>query len=108
MTVYVIAELEVTDNTWLIEYGEHVHDIVHKYGGKYLSRSANIINLEGESPPTTSIAILEFPDAESASAFGTSSEYAPFAASRRAGSNSRFRMIDDTDVAGTIPYLNKG
>lgn len=108
MTVYVIAEVEVTDEAWLAEYGERVHDIVHRYGGKYLARSANIVNLEGESLPTTTIALLEFPDAESVTAFGTSADYAPFAAARQAGSISRFRMIDATDVAGTIPYLDKG
>jgi hypothetical protein len=30
------------------------------------------------------------------------------AAARPAGSESRFQLIDDTDVAGTIPYLPKG
>jgi hypothetical protein len=34
--------------------------------------------------------------------------YAPYAAARQAGSESRFQLIDDTDVAGTIPYLPKG
>ncbi len=29
-------------------------------------------------------------------------------AARRAGSVSRFTVIDDTDVADTIPYLAKG
>ncbi len=108
MTVYVIAEIEVTDDSWIPEYAEKVHDIVHKYKGKYLARSANIQNLEGESLPTTLIAIIEFPDAESAKSFATSPEYAPFGRARQAGSNSRFRMIDATDVAGTISYLAKG
>lgn len=108
MTVYIIAEVDVTDESWIPEYAEKVHDIVHSHGGKYLSRSANIENLEGESLPTTLIAIIEFPDADSAKAFTTSAEYAPFGSARQAGSNSRFRMIDSTDVAGTIPYLDKG
>lgn len=108
MTVYVIAEIEVTDDSWIPEYAQKVHDIVHKYNGKYLARSANIENLEGESLPTTLIAVIEFPDAESAKAFATSPEYAPFGSARQAGSNSRFRMIDATDVAGTISYLAKG
>lgn len=108
MSVFVIAEIEVTDDAWIPEYAEKVHDIVHKYDGKYLARSANIENLEGESLPTTLIALIEFPSADSAKAFATSSDYAPFGSARQAGSNSRFRMIDDTDVAGTIPYLTKG
>jgi hypothetical protein len=32
----------------------------------------------------------------------------PHAVARQAGSESRFQLIDDTDVAGTIPYLPKG
>ncbi len=108
MTVYVIADVEVTDESWIPEYAEKVHDIVHKHGGKYLSRSANVQTLEGEPLPTTLIALLEFPNAEAVNAFATDPEYAPFGSARQAGSNSRFQMIDDTDVAGTISYLGKG
>ncbi len=108
MTVYVIADIEVTDDAWIPEYAQKVHDIVHKHGGKYLSRSANIVVLEGEPLPNTLVAILEFPNAEAVTAFATDPEYAPFGSARQAGSNSRFQMIDDTDVAGTIPYLGKG
>lgn len=108
MAVYIVAEVEVTDDAWIPEYAEKVHDIVHANGGKYLSRSANIESLEGESLPTTLIALIEFPDADSAKAFVNSADYAPYSKARQDGSNSRFRMIDDTDVAGTIPYLGKG
>ncbi|WP_262983174.1 hypothetical protein [Paracoccus mutanolyticus] len=34
-------------------------------------------------------------------------EYAPFGKARQAGSVSHFRLIDDTDIAGAIPYLGK-
>jgi len=108
MTVYVIADIEVTDDAWIPGYAQKVHDIVHKHGGKYLTRSANITVLEGEPLPNTLIAILEFPNAEAVTAFATDPEYAPFGSARQAGSNSRFQMIDDTDVAGTISYLDKG
>ena len=108
MSVYIIAEVEVTDDSWIPEYADKVHDIANQYGGKYLARSANIENLEGESLPTTLIALIEFPDSDSVKAFVNSADYAPFGKARQAGSNSRFRMIDDTDVAGTIPYLDKG
>lgn len=108
MTVYIIADVEVTDKAWIPEYAKNVHDIVHKHGGKYLSRSANIEILEGEPLPTTLIALLEFPNAKAAKAFATDPEYAPFGSARQAGSNSRFQLIDDTDVAGTISYLGQG
>lgn len=108
MPVYVIADIEVTDDAWIPEYAQNVHDIVHKHGGKYLSRSANVTVLEGEPLPSTLIAILEFPDADAVTAFATDPDYAQYGSARQAGSNSRFHMIDDTDVAGTIPYLGKG
>ena len=49
--------------------------------------------------------LLESP--ERADAFVRDPEYAPFAKARQAGSVSRFYILDDTDVAGTIPYLSK-
>src|SRR5215467_3929400 len=107
MTVYVIADIKVTDDGWVPEYAASVHDIVHKHGGKYLSRSGNVKTLEGK-PDTTFIALLEFPSAEAVQAFATDPNYAPYAKARQAGSESRFQLIDNTDVAGTIPYLPKG
>ncbi|MDG1821327.1 MAG: DUF1330 domain-containing protein [Methylophilaceae bacterium] len=108
MTVYIVAEVEVTDDTWVPAYAEKVHDIVHKHGGKYLSRSGNIEVLEGKPHPNTLIALLAFPDATSAKAFANDPEYAPFGKARQDGSNSHLQLIDDTDIAGTIPYLAKG
>jgi len=89
-------------------YAASVHDLVHKHGGKYLSRSGNVTILEGKPLDTTLIALLEFPSADAVRAFITDPEYAPYAAARQAGSESRFQLIDDTDLAGTIPYLPKG
>ena len=108
MTVYVIADIKVTDDSWIPDYAANVHEIVNKHGGKYLSRSANITTVEGESLDTTLIALIQFPDMESVQAFASDTEYAPYGEARRAGSISRFHVIDDTDVAGTIPYLPKG
>ena len=82
--------------------------VVHKHGGKYLSRSGNVKTLEGKPLDTTFKALLQFPSAEAAQAFATDPRYAPYAAARQAGSESRFQLIDNTDVAGTIPYLPKG
>ena len=48
MSVYLIADVKVTDDSWIPDYAANVHDIVRKHGGKYLSRSANITNIEGE------------------------------------------------------------
>ena len=100
--------IQVTDDGWVPDYATNVHDIVHKHGGKYLSRSGNITNVEGESPESTLIALIEFPTLEAVQAFASSPEYAPYIEARQAGSVSRLRVIDDTDLAGAIPYLPKG
>jgi uncharacterized protein (DUF1330 family) len=107
MSVYLIADVKVIDDSWIPEYASSVHDIVHKHGGKYLARSGNVRTLEGEPLETTLIALLEFPSEEAASAFANDPDYAPFAEARRRGSESRFQLIDDTDIAGTINYLGK-
>jgi uncharacterized protein (DUF1330 family) len=108
MAVFLIANVKVTDESWIPEYAAKVHDIVAKHGGKYLSRSANIRTIEGEEPDTTLIALVQFPSMDALEAFVKDPEYAPFAKARQAGSISRFYAIDDTDAAGSIPYLQAG
>lgn len=108
MSVYVIADIKVTDDGWIPDYAANVHDIVHKHGGKYLSRTGNVTTVEGEGLDTTLVALLQFPSMEKVQAFATDPDYAPYAAARQAGSVSRLHVIDDTDAAGTIPYLPKG
>lgn len=108
MSVYLIAEITVTDDGWVPEYAGNVHKLVEKHGGKYLSRSGNIETLEGEANGSTLIAILEFPSRAALDAFAADPDYAPYGKARQAGSLSNFRVIDDTDIAGTIPYLKAG
>jgi uncharacterized protein (DUF1330 family) len=105
MTVYLTADVKVTDDGWVPAYAASVHELVHKHGGKFLSRTRNVKTLEGKLPP---LALMEFPSAEAVEAFATDPKYAPYAAARKGGSESRVHLIDDTDLAGTIPYLPKG
>ncbi|WP_134680693.1 DUF1330 domain-containing protein [Paracoccus ravus] len=107
MTVYLIAELKVTDEAWLPGYVAHVHEIAARHGGRYLSRSTNIETLEGEPRDLTGIALLEFPSRENVMALMHDPEYAPYRAARHKGSVSHYRLIDDSDIAGAIPYLAK-
>jgi uncharacterized protein (DUF1330 family) len=108
MTVYLIADVKITDDSWVPEYTANVHDIVAKHGGKYLSRSGNITTIEGEGLDTTLVGLIQFPSMEAVQAFAADPEYAPYGEARQKGSVSRFHVIDDTDLAGTIPYLPKG
>jgi uncharacterized protein (DUF1330 family) len=108
MAVYMIADIKITDNKWVPAYAASVHELVHKHGGKYLSRSGNIKTLEGKPSDTNLIAVIQFPSTQAVKGFLADPNYAPFAAARKDGSESRFQLIDDTDLAGTIPYLPAG
>ena len=108
MAAYLIADVTVTDDSWVPEYAAQVHQIAARHGGRYLSRSGNIDTLEGNPLGSTLVALIEFPSKEAARAFADDPDYARFAAARKAGSVSNFHLIDDTDLAGAIPYLPKG
>lgn len=108
MSVFLIADIKVTDDSWVPDYASNVHNLVKKHGGKYLSRSGNIETLEGTKKDATLIAILEFPTRTALNDFVSDPEYAPFGQARQAGSVSSFYVIDDTDIAGKIPYLKAG
>jgi len=108
MSAYLIADIKVTNDGWVPEYAASAHEFVHKHGGKYLSRSGNVETLEGMPLDTSLIAIIEFPSTQAAEAFVNDPGYAPYAMARRSGSESRFQLIDDTDLAGTLSYLSKG
>lgn len=108
MTAYLIADVTVTDDSWVPDYAAKVHDIVARHGGRYLSRSGNVDTLEGTPLGGTLVALIEFPSKEAARAFIADPDYAPFAEARKAGSRGNFHLLDDTDLAGGIPYLPKG
>ena len=108
MAVYVVATVKVNDDSWIPAYAENVHDIVHKHGGKYLSRSGNITTIEGAPSGANLIALIQFPDMAAVQAFGSDPDYAPYAEARIAGTESTLEVIDDTDAAGSIPYLAAG
>ncbi|MEM1130772.1 MAG: DUF1330 domain-containing protein [Pseudomonadota bacterium] len=107
MPAYLIAIVKVTDDAWVPDYASVVHDIAAKHGGKYLSRSGAIDTLEGDALEADLIALVEFPDKDALKAFTEDPEYEPHGTARQNGSISRFYAIDDTDLAGGIPYLPK-
>ena len=62
MAVYMIADIKITDDKWVPTYATSVHEIVHKHGGKYLSRSGNVATLEGDPLDTNLIALIQSVD----------------------------------------------
>jgi len=105
MPHYLIATVKVNDDSWIPDYAENVHDIVHRHGGKYLSRSGRITTLEGKEITADLVALIEFPTENAMCEFMSDPDYAPYAEARRMATESLLIGIDATDAAGTIPYL---
>jgi uncharacterized protein (DUF1330 family) len=105
MPHYMVAQVKVNDDGWVAEYAARVSDIIHRHGGRYLSRSGNITNLEGEDESLDLVALVEFPDLASIKAFMADPEYQPFAENRKAGALTRLLAIDSSDAMGAIDYL---
>ena len=108
MTVYVIADIKVTDDKWVPAYAASVHDLVHKHGGKYLSRSGNVKTLEGK--PLGHHAHRADGVSVGAGRRGLR-QPTPSTRLRRGPSGRQRKPLPadrDTDLAGTISYLPKG
>lgn len=100
MKYYCVAEMEITDQSWVPAYVENVTRMVERYGGKYLSRTPHVETLEGEAPPPHILLLIEWPSRESALAFYESDEYRPYLQSRSRGAKSRLLLARGEDIAG--------
>jgi uncharacterized protein (DUF1330 family) len=105
MAHYLIAQVKVNDDSWIPDYAANVHEIVHRHGGKYLSRSGNIKTLEGDESTADLVAVIEFPTEDAMDAFIADPDYVPYAKARQDGTDSQLIGIDASDAAGTISYL---
>lgn len=100
MNYYAIAELDVTDPSWVRSYVADVTPMVERHGGRYLARTTNIEQLEGERTPAQVVLIIEWPSKEAAEAFYGSEEYRPYREARREGARNEFFVIAGEDVNG--------
>jgi uncharacterized protein (DUF1330 family) len=98
MKYYCVAELDITDQSWVSAYVENVTKLVERNGGRYLARTSSIESLEGERKPKLCV-ILEWPSRDAAVAFYESDEYRPYRESRIAGARNEFLLIAGEDIA---------
>jgi uncharacterized protein (DUF1330 family) len=97
---YSVAEIDITDPTWIPAYVEHTTRLVEQHGGRYLARTPNFEKIEGERTPPQIYLIIEWPSKEAGERFYASEEYEPFLASRLAGSTGEFVLVAGEDVNG--------
>lgn len=75
MSAYIIAELKVHDAQLYEQYKGQVQATLDKYGGRFRVRGGRTELLEGDwNPPR--LVMLEFPSADDARAWWSSTEYA--------------------------------
>jgi len=93
---YVIVERLTTTGSESIQeqYAQLARDILPKYGARYLARSQSNTLLEGNGPAPCCMAILQFPNLETAKRWYNSPENQAAAKVRQSGATFRLVMIE--------------
>ncbi len=100
MKYYAVAEMDVTDPSWISDYVANVTCMVERRGGRYLSRTVKIEKVEGERTPPQVIVLIEWPSKEVADEFYASEEYRPYREARGLGARNEFLLVAGEDVNG--------
>ena len=100
MKYYAIAEIDVTDQSWVSDYVKNVTPMLERYGGRYLARTSKIEKLEGDRKRPQIIVLVEFPSKEAAERFYQCDEYRPYLQSRKAGGKNEFVLVAGEDMTG--------
>lgn len=99
MKYYSVGEIDFLDQSWVAAYAKNVTKLVEERGGRYLARTSQCEQIEGDSKPPQLFVIIEWPSKEVAQEFYESAEYRPYRDARLAGTRSRFSLIAGEDVA---------
>ena len=95
MVAYWIAALGVDDPSDIAGYGERAQAAVAKYGGRFLSRVGRFRLLEGELAGDR-VALIAFPDMETAVACYESPEYQEALSYRAGKADAVFFVVEGT------------
>ena len=94
MPAYFIGGVDVSDPSWLKEYGRKVGALVEKHGGRYLVRGGATEVKEGTAPSSRVMVVIEFPSMENARALYNDPEYAPLIKLRQTGSSGDLVLVE--------------
>jgi uncharacterized protein (DUF1330 family) len=98
MNYYAVAEIDITDPSWVRAYVEEATRLVEEHGGRYLARTSNVEKLEGDRPAAQLYMIIEWPSKEAAEEFYESDAYQPHLERRRNGSRGEFVLVAGEDI----------
>src|SRR5258708_39730514 len=97
MKYYSVAELEITDPSWVRDYVENVTGLVERQGDRYLARTSRIEKFEGGRAVPQTYLIIEWPSSEAAHTFYDCEEYRPYRQCRFNGSKAEFLLVASVD-----------
>lgn len=98
MKYYAVAEMDITDQSWVPAYVKNVTPIVERYGGRYLARTSHVEKIAGERRLPQIFLIIEWPSKDAAEAFYQSDEYTPYLQSRKEGARNEFVLVAGEDI----------
>ena len=97
MPAYIIARVDVTDWSRYREYTKATPEVIARYGGRFIVRGGQIINLEGD-PETRRLVVIEFPNLARAQEFFHSPEYTKVKELRAAAAVGQFLAIEGSNI----------
>lgn len=97
MSYYSILAVTPTTEDWIADYIGPANALVAKHGGKYLARTANHEQIEGDARPAALRIIIDWPSRESAKSFMEDPGYVPHLKARTEGSESFHFLVEAKD-----------
>jgi uncharacterized protein (DUF1330 family) len=88
MPAYLIADEDIQDPEAFDEYKRLVLPVIEAFGGRFLSRGAEVEIIEAGDWTPGRMVIIEFPDLDQLRAWYDSPEFAPIRSIRRAAVRS--------------------
>jgi uncharacterized protein (DUF1330 family) len=101
MSVYLIADIDVTDPAGYEEYKRRVPALIAAHGGRYIARGGTSEVLEGTWHPKRT-AIIEFPSLAAFKTFWNAPDYQPLRELRERSATSNLVVIEGLS-SPTIP-----
>ena len=93
---YLVAQVKVHKPAGYEAYRSHTKALIERFGGHFLVRGGTLHPLEGD-PGFGRLAIIEFPDLDSAEAFYHCAEYQELIPHRTANSASILFFVDGVE-----------
>lgn len=100
MKTWSILAVTPTTDAWVADYLPTANRLVAAHGGRYVARTTDHQQVEGDPDPATLRILIEWPSKEAALAFMADPAYQPHLQARTAGSRSLHYLVAERDELG--------